>query len=470
MLSACATLDGTRQNILVRSEPAGADVYQNGKLLGTTPDYLSIRRGKRTTLEFVYGEHQRKEVQLKTKYRWGDSFASNLLFLSLAPIGWLVDYFNGSAFEAEAPSVMRFQKDPKVAEHIRNRLAVAPAVAEDPEIGVLAGEQVHKKMSEGQRYELIPYDPAAFQYYGSEHGLSPKKHLQANLFAELQTDYVLWPQVSKGKNQFDIRGEIKSAYDGKVAESVDFTLAATDAELRSELFSRSRFKEYFHFIPNTLYVNFSSYLPTFEYLDTTYEGEEIGGESFGDKALQYISALSLDREERPRFNVRGQWVYDFVPSLTLSRKRIQFETFFPLQGAEFERRYASAGYSLEFGYQWKYGFPYFNIGPTLTWSQLLYSTPTGEGSEASSVNVMSRVELGYSYFFSDHFIIKVYVKGFSEDKEIWDEALSRASGQTLIAQNVNSNVSGIAIGYYFPSSTRNRSEWKINQKRPASRR
>lgn len=51
-LFASATLfHGTTQNITIDSDPAGANVYVDGQLMGTTPVTLTLKKGKYKTIE-----------------------------------------------------------------------------------------------------------------------------------------------------------------------------------------------------------------------------------------------------------------------------------------------------------------------------------------------------------------------------------------------------------------------------------
>ena len=90
----CASIvHGTRQNIPVSSDPAGASVYVDGELRGATPLTLQVRRGDSTTEVKVELEGYRPVQQtLNRKFSWW--YTGNVFFGGL--IGFAVDAVNGA--------------------------------------------------------------------------------------------------------------------------------------------------------------------------------------------------------------------------------------------------------------------------------------------------------------------------------------------------------------------------------------
>ena len=110
-MGACASLDASdyRQTVLVNSSPPGATIYERGKKIGTTPEYVRVRRRHHPELTLDFGSGITRNLDLKTHYRWGDSFGADFLFLEFAPVAWGVDWATGNIWrlddpaEAEAP-------------------------------------------------------------------------------------------------------------------------------------------------------------------------------------------------------------------------------------------------------------------------------------------------------------------------------------------------------------------------------
>jgi hypothetical protein len=99
-LSGCATLvNGTRQDIRIVSEPAGAKVFVDGELVGESPVTVAMTRDEYHTVEIQKDGYETFDETIGRS--WSPWFLGNLfpcLPCSLAVFG-AVDYFAGSAYE-----------------------------------------------------------------------------------------------------------------------------------------------------------------------------------------------------------------------------------------------------------------------------------------------------------------------------------------------------------------------------------
>jgi hypothetical protein len=114
---ACATVaNGTRQPVTVTSEPSSAQVFVNGKLAGTTPLRLDLKRRARTTVLRVEREgFLTREIPLeRTVSGWT---GGNIVFanpyasqgskspsdyrqqLAVTAFGFGLDFLTGAAFK-----------------------------------------------------------------------------------------------------------------------------------------------------------------------------------------------------------------------------------------------------------------------------------------------------------------------------------------------------------------------------------
>lgn len=84
-LSACGTLfSGQEQTILIDSAPSGVSIYQNGKLLGTTPLTVSVERTKNPLMLKAEKEgYNTQAVMLSSSLGWGGIFDGAFAVLSL---------------------------------------------------------------------------------------------------------------------------------------------------------------------------------------------------------------------------------------------------------------------------------------------------------------------------------------------------------------------------------------------------
>ncbi|MBX9769693.1 MAG: hypothetical protein K2X47_20615, partial [Bdellovibrionales bacterium] len=129
LISGCATFQGHKQRVKVVSTPPGAQIRSGEGVLGVTPQFVELKRGKKKKIWIQWGENLELPAQdLKTTYRWRESFFANLIFLSYAPVGWAVDYLSGTAWEYD--SKLEF-KGPAAAKPFQEkqdevRIAIAP--------------------------------------------------------------------------------------------------------------------------------------------------------------------------------------------------------------------------------------------------------------------------------------------------------------------------------------------------------
>lgn len=56
----CASLtsSGRHQNVLILSEPSGAQILVSGKHVGFTPKYVELRRGRNLQLQLLAGDEK----------------------------------------------------------------------------------------------------------------------------------------------------------------------------------------------------------------------------------------------------------------------------------------------------------------------------------------------------------------------------------------------------------------------------
>ncbi len=448
-LSGCAssTISGYRQPVLVTSDPPGAAVYERGQYLGTTPGYMRVRRRHHPVLEFRHAGQTPKVVRLTTQYRWYDSFWGNALFLTLAPIGWTVDWATGTAWEVQNPPLGNTALPAKGA-----RLAISPPEMKDRDLADAVGAQLEAKFRNEGRFNVQPYEQTLrhFDYFEVTNTLPTDLEDRNGLLAAVQSEAVFLSTATEDEKGIQVKGEVKNAFSGERIAEKEFTLSRLD---NAGMPIRKQIPRYFHLLPNTAFVNFTSFRATMNIDGVETTGQAVSDGSAMEDVMKVVGAVGLTRLQRPRANSIARWTFDFVPSINLSMKRIRYQFFLPPQDQDFDRIYASVGYGLEVGYQWRYGFPYLDLIPTATWSQLTYDANQSE-KVLDSWSTTFVFELGYQYFFSDHFVAKLFTRSLQEDTDLWKKAVSDIFGQDKKVETATTIVSGIAIGYYFPSAAR----------------
>lgn len=469
LLGGCTSIqyNDYRQPVKVVTQPYGVKVYsEEGRFLGTTPGLFPVRRGREPELRLVnpVGGGERR-LLLETKYRWSDSFWMNFFLVTLAPVGWGVDYLTGTAWQIEDPRELRFSEQPKVEQPPR-RVAIAPTQIGERDFADALGVVIEDRMRALGKYKILNYleTAPAFEYYESEGTLTGNLSNRYKLLTELDADYVVLSKATPVGESYAIQAELKNPVTGHIAQRFAWEVSPSEPGMRSSVSTRKIFADYFHLLPNTVFLNFASYSPSMTIENTQYPGREAETSAFGDQMLRYLSTVSFANLERPRPNVRGQWTLGFVPSVTLSKKSIIFETYLPFRDVKFERLYVSGGYGGQVGYLSRYGFLYMDIVPTLTYTSLDYRTEDVSGSLAKW-SVQANVELGYTYFFGEHLVGRLFVRSISENTDLWNEAFTHIAGEPIESDSITSAMAGIAIGYYIPASLTRREGWTVRARR-----
>jgi hypothetical protein len=92
-LSGCATIfKGSDQAVTFNSEPSGAEVYVDGKMIGVTPITAKLRKNTYDTLMIKKDGYQTQTGVLEKKY---DGVALLNIFWDLST----TDFVSGAAFE-----------------------------------------------------------------------------------------------------------------------------------------------------------------------------------------------------------------------------------------------------------------------------------------------------------------------------------------------------------------------------------
>jgi hypothetical protein len=96
----CATIiDGPRQRVSVKTQPAGAQVYLNGRLIGNTPATLVVSRWGLHRIRIEMPGYQPLELPLEKRFNGN---AGGNLYIGG---GWIVvDALTGAIFQLDVPA------------------------------------------------------------------------------------------------------------------------------------------------------------------------------------------------------------------------------------------------------------------------------------------------------------------------------------------------------------------------------
>jgi hypothetical protein len=462
-LTGCASLDSFefKQPVKVLSDPPGAKVFHGPEYLGTAPSYIRIPREKHPLLNVVFPNGEKRQVDLETKYRWAGSFATNLLLLTYAPVGWAWDLYRGTAWNIEEPQVIRQKGSHQWPQILPPKVvAIAPPVIDEHDRINSLALTIEHRLKTSETFRVLSYEQTEddFRYNHSYQGLSDRESDRLRLYSTLHADHILESKGELRGDTYHVRAELRDIVTGRVDRVYNWEVTPPREPEEGSVFLRFA-KKSFHLIPNTVFISAASYTPHLEINHIEYQGKEAKSDSFLEQVGDKIAAIGIARLDRSNFDVKGHWVLDFVPMFILSKKNIFFPKYAPLIDSEFERWVASAGYGIETGYIGRYGFIYIDVIPSLTWTRVNYNGPRGYGT-ASGTQMHVNTELGYAYFISDHIVMRIFGRSVFEDNKAWGKAIRGATGIETPTNSASSSFAGLSFGYYFDTPGR-RDGWKI---------
>jgi hypothetical protein len=446
----CASMSGKKQTLLVRSEPSGAVISNQGQKLGVTPAFVDVDREKYPEIQLQFKDAPPEKFLLPTKYRWVDSFWRNFVWYVGAPIGWITDLGNGSAWQIQKPEPIKLvARGTSAPDPVSNTLAIAPPDFQDEEWTETLGKLTEEKLRAEKKWKIKPYleIQKLFEEYDSFHGLSEDENDRNELLYKLKADNVFVSKVERGSDgKYRIRGHVLTPLKEKQSDPIEW-----EVEHLPESYTHSMFNR-FRWLPNTLFVNFSSAHTDFDIGETTYESKYVNDGDFLDKALEYINTVNLTYMQRPRPNAIAQWRWNFFPSFFISKKKINLP-YFPLDEIDYKRTSVSLAYGIEGGYQWGNNYLYMDVSPALMWSEIKYYSPVASES-LSDVSTSAIVEIGYTYFATKHLVLKLFTRNVGENSDLWKEAIEKSLGlpNTNITMSATSLIAGVSVGYYFPKA------------------
>lgn len=459
----CASMDSFefKQPVKLLSDPPGAKVFYGPEYLGTTPGYIRVPREKNPRLTYLFPNGEKQQVKLDTSYRWGGSFASNLFWMTLAPLGWAWDLQRGTAWNIKDPEVFRLKGahdwpkilPPKV-------VAVAPPVIDEHNSISSLGLTIENRLRNSESFEVLDYEKTEgnFRYNRSYQGLSDQESDLYRLYSTLRADHILESKGELHGDKYHVHAELRDIVTGRVDKVYDWEVTPPNEPDEATVFRRY-VKRSFHLIPNTVFISSTNFSPAIEINHVNQKGKESPHDSTLEEIADKITSISIARLDRSNFDIRGHWVFDFVPLLMVSKKNIVFPDWNPLKDTEFRRWLVNAGYGLETGYIGRYGFVYIDLIPSVAWTQVKYDGPAASGT-IQTTKLIFTYEIGYSYFFSDHIVGRVHARVVQEDEKAWGNAIRSASGFDVQTGSMGSGYGGISIGYYFDTPGK-RAGWQI---------
>jgi len=463
LLSGCASIffNDYKQVVRVISDPPGADIYnQNGEKLGVTPAYVKVRRAKHSLLKLQLPSGEIKSAQLDGQYRWSPSFYGNLVFSTLAPIGWATDYYlTDTAFQFKDAAPIKFKS--QASGRSKNRKVVAVIAPPQSEWNMLSREVAEILVNylrdrhpnkDIKDYQETRYEFVKFHYTFDHRAVG--EELNKILYATDADQY-----VESSVEILDVEIRVKVAVKDAFTHETIQSFVIEKPKNQFAIFKKSNMirslSKYFAFFPNAVGVDFGKFNSDLEMKEGYYPGTEktIVGKQVPSKGLDQwlgvFGSLNISYIRPPRREGSWDWRFMFIPSAYLTALTFRYDDLPQVNGVEFRRFRVGMGYGAQGSVSSRYGMIYVSLVPTLNFSRITWSAEDSR-SEMQFGEVLYLLEGGYQLFVSESLAFRIFGKTWMEDSERWSNILSDAAGTRLEIERPRVTYGGVSILWYWP--------------------
>lgn len=450
-----------KQVVLVQSDPPGVEIFgENGEKLGVTPAYVKIRRAYSTQLTLRSSLGEVKSVSLKGHYRWSPSFYGNLVYVTLAPVGWGIDLATRTALQFENPGVVAFERRAKG--HVKMRApaqVIAPPQAEYHSLSLEAAKVVEEELKRRfPRDHVIDYEksrPTFTKFHYRNDVKADKEYLEKILY-ELDADQYVETTVNEDGPNVKMDVVVFDAFSRKAINS--FSLERPREQFK--VYQHSGFvrflSKHFTFSPNAVGIDFTSYSSTFDLSrdnplpdgTTQVEGERVSEKGF-DQWLSWIGSLNI-LYVRPPHVGRG-WDFNllFIPNLYLAANTFRYPQLVDIKDVEFRRFRMGGGYGPQLSASSRYGIFYFTLMPTYNYTNIRWDV-NGGGGRSEMGEFLLLDELGYQLYLSNSLAIRLFGKAWAENTQHWSGILTDARKKKTELTDSTVTLIGVSVIWYWP--------------------
>ena len=492
----CASLKNPAQTIKIATLPAGAHIIIDGDIVGDTPTFIEVPKRKKFKLGIEMPGYEGKEVSLKPRYRWADSFFSNLIFLAYAPIGWGIDLLTQKAWEYEPVPFITLERkaETKISEvekkemlEGRNtkltnvlteedvvsredtKIAIAPPQASGEIISDELGDKLEEKIRHWYpKEQVLPYSDQISTFYNFEYlydnMVAPE--MRDKLYFSLKATHVVESKVTEDPlgNAY-IHSKLINVFNDKTEDTFDWSVKADELPIHSKDKWTRRMMSLVSIVPNTVSFDTGSASANIFVDGTGTTSQTARYYSVSEKPQNLISIIAgvgFTNSKNPALVTHTDFTFRFVPRLGIYYDYFRFLTDSAqpneLEGTEFRWYILEAGVGPEFGIESSIGHQYLQFIPIygVNWIQWdLYGSTQNSFKGEFGLDV----ELGWSLFISEHFNLRVFSRDLFISGEQWGSVLSQDVGRSVVINTQGQITIGIALGYYFPEGRNYLREW-----------
>lgn len=466
MLAGCASLFSRRQNLKVVTSPPGAKIYHDDEYKGESPTYVEVSRHSSSSLKVEFPNGSKKNFPLTTKYRWSDSFGSNLMLLfypPLAGIGIGTDFLTGKAWDYESLPMLGGDATPfRAVETPIKKIAIAP-----PTSGAYASSKQVGGALEGTtqlsypKTKILKYDDtySIFERYSWRYNQKTDPSVVEDLYKELGVTHILDTQVEDPGDSKEIKVHQKliDVFNGTEIPLADVKFGRqTVTYYDSSTFSKG-FRWLIARAPNDFGLNAVSHATNIssEAATNPYYSEEMEGEGTFD----FLSGISVRRIQGREGFKNWKLNFEWVPTVTISERNFKFkrETNNSLFNKKFQWVSGYAGFGPQLTLHMPVGRIYLEIIPSYGVSYISWQKDGNQSDMRGVFGIQS--EFGYLFFVSERFNLRIFVSSTSSDKGQWESVLNRATNESIVLKESSYNTAGLSVAYYLPELSHVAENW-----------
>lgn len=472
LISGCASVffNDYKQVVLVQSDPAGVEIYnEDGEILGVTPAYVKVRRGREAKLTLKSKADEVKSLTLDSRYRWSPSFYGNLVFLTGAPIGWGVDYLTKTAFQYYNPESVSFdrntsQRDPK---HSATTV-IAPPPSEYVSLSREAAELIERELKRKYPSErVLDYQETrpVFSKFHWRNDVKADQEYFEKIMYELHADRYAESTIHENAQSVRIEVVLHDAFTKKFIDSFVIERPKEDFKIYRSPKILRLLSSYFTFAPNAVGIDFTNYSSSFELPAhaalpggvTTIKGERLSGSGI-DQMINLVGSLNILYVRPPRTTSGVEWKLLFVPSLYASTVTFKYPQLTDINEVAFRRWRVGLGYGPQLSANTRYGLFYLAYIPTYNYTEITWHAQGSPGrSEVGEVVLL--MEGGYQLFLSNSLAFRIFAKTWNENATRWSQILTAARNQSTEINMANVSLGGVSVIWYWPGLQDKTVQW-----------
>lgn len=461
----CATYNGREQFIKVSSDIDTAKVYYKNQFLGYTQSFIPLSRGHSKTL-MVLGNNDKKELYLKSNYRWTDSFLNNMALSMVNPIlgisGVIVDLYSGSAWEYENPKMVRFLDHENLAPLAPRKIAIAPTIYNSS----VAAEEAnnHLEILAKSRYlnsKFLSKERAVALYedYGYSNLNEVKKQFENDLYRELGVTHILKSKLLSNQSTAILEVKLVDIYRDKVVDNFNAVTDRKNLNYINQSFQGFLKEKFIDSLPNSLGVSYLAYqspLSAFSECPVTDQRCEYVFELEKDLNLLSksitLSYSNIESKKALSFGFKFKFISSvdlLFESLGLKYKNSNALDYQKLDD-KFQHIAMSGSIGPEIGFYTSDLYFYGNYRPTVSYNFLNnLSKPTAQRYQLS---YLDSFDLGALILGGDRWSLRAFSKIVIYPNDYFKEPLVDSLGQEIYDQTTVRYNFGISIEYFLPET------------------